>query len=251
MKKKENVANTHEAVDVQIENEIFEAGKQVQLRTTELIITSVFLTLGLFFFGIGVTSLWSVAILLFGALWNFFTDSNKLFACIFAFCLCIPYALFCIDIGMYGHAFLHLLFYIPTQLVYYIENQHREDVSILASKKLETAGFVGAVVAGIFLTFGVSLALYNMNNFFFIFDAVSVVLLAFAVFLVNGRYKEYWGVRLFAVAFASLMWLLVGLFTDWADGTIIFALLFAMYFVADFVKYFDWKKNNKRKNIIS
>ena len=248
MKRKDTVATSHEAVDVQLENEVFEAVKQAKIRTPELVITSVFLTLGLFFYGVGLTSLWSVLILLFGALWNFFTDSNKLFACIFAFCLCIPYALLCIDIGMYGHAFLHLLFYLPTQLVYYIENQHKDDISILATKKLETSGFVGSVLAGMILIFGVSLALYNMNNFFFIFDAISIVLLAFAVFLVNGRYKEYWGVRLFAVAFASLVWLIVGFFTDWVDGTIIFALLFAMYFVADFVKFLAWKKSVKPNN---
>ena len=239
-----NSLNRHEAVDVQIENEVFNAVREAKNRVPELVTTCVFLTLGLFFYGIGLSSFWPVMILLFGALWNFFTDSNKLFACIFAFCLCIPYALISIEVGMYGHAFLHILFYLPTQLIYYIENQHKEDVSILPNKRLEVSGFVGSVIAGLIMIFGLSMVLYNLDTPFFIFDSVSVVMLAFAVFLVNGRYKEYWLVRLFAVMFSSLSWLVVGFLTKWADGTILFALLFAMYFIVDFIKYILWKKEN-------
>ncbi len=244
----EEIVQTETFAIESVENEIVDAKRQITDRTAEWSVTMIFIALGIFFYLINMSSLAAISVLAFGACWNFFTDSNKMFACIFAFATCSIYAYLCVQIGMYAHAFLHIAFYLPTQLIYFFENQNHNDVSILKNKKLEPSGVVVTTIAGALLTLGLGAVVYSMGEEMALIDSISAVLLMVSVFLVNGRYCEYYAVRIFAVGFAMAMWALLAVIYNFADGTIAFALLFAMYLVMDVIKCIRFNKATKTQN---
>ena len=76
--------------------------------------------------------------------------------------------------------------------------------------------------------------LYSLDNEnLYWFDSISVVLLTVSVFLVNGKFAEYYIERIFAVVTSFALWFSLGIMTGWPEGTLMFSLLFAMYFVVD------------------
>lgn len=241
----EKFSDTAQQIGSAIEGELLTARRQFQVRWLEVIITSLFVAGGIVLFCLGLTDLLTLSIIVFGSLWNFFTESNKLFACIMAFFMCVVYGFVCGSMLVYGHAFLHLMFYLPTQLIYYYESQKNEDNNISHTKKLTTAGYIGTVVAGWVFAFGLGAVLCKLGDPYYIIDALSTTLLVVSVFLVNGRYKEYYVVRIVACVCAAIMWLTIAVAQDFTNGTLIFMMLFIMYSIVDSVKFYRWSKQAK------
>ena len=231
-----------------IEPSILSAKLSLNNKGAEIIVSCIFLTIAITLLCFGLCNFITLAILVMGALWNFFTDSNQFFACIFAFLVCIPFAIYSSNLGVYGFAMLHIAFYIPTQLIYYYDNKNKKDIGIMEIKSLEAGGIVGTTLVSLILSVGLSLMLYNLGEEFFYLDAISTVLLMVSVFLVNGRYKEYWPVRLIATMVASLSWLFFAVFYDFKEGSVIFSLMFLMYFTMDCIRYFKWATKVKEEN---
>lgn len=236
------VNNTTNEITSTFEREIVSAKREFKVRWTELVVTIIAMTIGIILFALDVVDLLSLSIILFGALWNFFTDSNKLFACIMAFLMCVAYGFLAGSLKVYGHAFLHIMFYLPTQLIYYYESQKIEDNSVRKDKKLSTAGYVGTVVSGWLMAFGLGIVLYKIGDPFYIIDALSTTLLAVSVFLVNGKYREYYPVRIAALILALITWTVIAISVNFAGSAAIFMLLFAMYIVMDVIEWVRWAK---------
>ncbi len=225
-----------------LDNEIIIAKHEFKMRWTELVVTLLALVAGVALFCLNLVDLLGLSLIVLGALWNFFTDSNKFFACIMAFLMCVAYGFIAGGMKIYGHAFLHILFYLPTQLIYYYET-NKEDNAIKKDKKLTQNGYIGTVVCFWLMAFGLGIVLYKVGDPFYIMDALSSTLLVVSVFLVNGKYREYYPVRVFATTFATIMWTVIGIKTGFAVNTAIFVTLFAMYTVMDSIKWVRWSKN--------
>lgn len=224
------------------EKEIVSAKHEFKIRWTELIVTILSMAVGVVLFALGIVNLLSLSIILFGALWNFFTDSNKLFACIMAFFMCVAYGFLAGSLKIYGHAFLHIMFYLPTQLIYYYESQKSEDNAVRHDKGLTSAGYVGTVACGWLMAFGLGIVLHKIGDPFYIIDALSTTLLAVSVFLVNGKYKEYYPVRISALVLALLSWIYISIKVNFVGSSAIFVLLFAMYIIMDTIEWIRWTK---------
>lgn len=225
-----------------IEGEIITAQKQFKIRSTEFVVTLISLAVGVALFCFDLTSLLGLSIILFGALWNFFTESNRFFACIMAFFMCVVYGFIAGSMKVFGHAFLHLMFYLPTQLIYYYESD-KKDNSISHTKTLSQAGYIGTVVCGWLMAFGLGIVLYKVGDSYYIMDALSTTLLIVSVFLANGKYKEYYLVRIVALVFAVATWTYIGIKTNFTTDASVFILLFIMYTVMDIIKCIRWKKS--------
>lgn len=233
-----------EEVSTLLNNEILSAKQQFKKRVPEILLTATALVAGIVLFCFNLTSLMGLAIILFGALWNFFTESNRFFAVVMSFLMCVVYGFIAGSMKVYGHAFLHLMFYLPTQLIYYYENS-KQDNSISHTKTLSQAGYIGTVVCGWLIAFGLGIILYKVGDPFYIIDAVSSTLLIVSVFLQNGKYKVFFVVRITACVCAIAMWLTIAIKTGFAVDTLIFVILFAMYTIMDIIKCIRWKKQEK------
>lgn len=240
------MTNSTKEITSTFENEIITASREFKVRWTEVLVTLVALVAGVVLFCFNMIDLISLSIIVFGALWNFFTDSNKLFACIMSFFMCIVYGFLAGAIKVYGHAFLHIMFYLPTQLIYYYESQKSESNAVRHDKSLTRAGYIGTVVCGWLVAFGLGIVLCKIGDPYYLVDAVSSTLLIVSVFLVNGKYREYYFVRLSALLVAFLAWLYIGIKLDFGGNTLTFMLLFTMYFVMDTIEYFRWKKRDPK-----
>ena len=124
-----------------VETEIITAKEQIKKRIPEILITLLALAAGVTLFCFNLVSLLGLSIILFGALWNFFTESNRFFACVMAFFMCIITAIVAGTMKVYGIAFLHIMFYLPTQLIYYYDNK-KTDNSISHEKKLSDSAYI-------------------------------------------------------------------------------------------------------------
>ena len=235
-----------EEITETLENEILEVKKQVKLRVPELIVTSAFMLVAIVLFCCQVINIWGMVIILSGALWNFFTEANRLTACIMSYIVCTLCAVYCIRVEMFGMAFLHIIFYLPTQIIYYFENSREEDVSILPNKQLKLSGLVGAVATLILIAMCLSVVLYEVGCEYYLSDSVATTLLIFSVFLSNGRYKEYWAVRISACAVAVFVWLYVAIQNGFEDNSVVFIVLFVMYMVMDSIKFINWERKQKQ-----
>ena len=224
-----------------LNGEILTAKSQASKRLPEILLTALAMVVGVVLFCFDLTSLMGLTIILFGALWNFFTESNKFFAIIMAFLMCVVYGFIAGSMKVFGHAFLHLMFYLPTQLIYYYENS-KQDNSISHTKTLTQAGYIGTVVCGWLIAFGLGIVLYKVGDPYYIIDALSSALLIVSVFLQNGKYKCFYPIRITACVGAVAMWLVVAIQTGFAVDTLIFVLLFVMYTIMDIIKFIRWKK---------
>lgn len=224
-----------------LEGEILTAKKQFKVRSAEMVITIIALAVGVGLFCFNQCSLLGLGIILFGALWNFFTESNRFFACVMAFFMCVVYGFIAGSMQVFGHAFLHLMFYLPTQLIYYYES-NKTDNSISHTKSLSQAGYIGTVVCGWLMAFGLGIVLYKVGDPYYIFDAVSSTLLIVSVFLANGKYKEYFVIRIVSLVVACAMWLYIGFVSKFVMDVSIFILLYSMYIIMDSIKFARWKR---------
>lgn len=231
-----------------IEKEMIESGRQIRNRLPEIIITLCALVLDVVLLCLGYCGFFEFSLILFGAVWNFFMRANKLFACIVAFVVCTIFAIVSIRLQMYGSAFLHICFYLPTQLIYFYENQKTEDVTIKYYKKLSIAGTIGVIASLWLFALCLAFVLYEVGEPYYIIDSVSVALLALSVFLSNGEYREYWVARIIACGVSALVWLYVAINSSLAGGSLVIVLLFLMYMVMDTIKYISWLKNKEKRN---
>ena len=239
-----------EAISNNISGEIIEAKKQAKIRIPELAVTAVTIVIGVIFYCLNYVSLLALALVLFGAMWNFFTEANKLFACIMAFFVCTIFAVLSVKLNMYGQAFLHVGFYLPTQLIFYYENKNNKDVSIDSKKELKLLGLICAGVSLLLLSACLCFVLHAANEAFYISDGIATAFLMLSVFLSNGRYREYWAVRIGALAVAIVVWLNVALHNNFGENVIVILLLFGMYMVMDLIKFVMWEARSIKDNRI-
>ena len=233
---------TKEEITGVIEGEILTAGEQIKKRLPEILVTLIALVGGVVLYCFNLASLLGLSIILFGAMWNFFTESNRFFACIMAFLMCVVTGLVAGTMKVYGIAFLHLMFYLPTQLIYYYENR-KTDNSISHTKTLSDTAYIATVVCGWLMAFGLGIVLYKVGDPYYIIDAMSSTLLIVSVFMQNGKYKVFYWVRLFACAFACVMWLVIGITSSFMIDSLVFAVLFFMYVIVDMIRFIKWSKN--------
>lgn len=233
---------TKEEITGVIEGEILTAGEQIKKRLPEILVTLIALVGGVVLYCFNLASLLGLSIILFGAMWNFFTESNRFFACIMAFLMCVVTGLVAGTMKVYGIAFLHLMFYLPTQLIYYYENR-KTDNSISHTKTLSDTVYIATVVCGWLMAFGLGIVLYKVGDPYYIIDAMSSTLLIVSVFMQNGKYKVFYWVRLFACAFACVMWLVIGITSSFMIDSLVFAVLFFMYVIVDMIRFIKWSKN--------
>lgn len=231
-----------------IEKEIVESKNQFKKRLPEVIVTLCAMVIDVLFLCLGLCDLLTFSLILFGALWNFFTKANKLFACIVSFVVCTIFALISIRLEMYGSAFLHICFYLPTQLIYFYENQKIEDVSIKYNKQLTKTGTIGAVITVWLFALCLAFVLYEVGEPYYIIDSISVALLSLSVFLSNGEYREYWFARIAGCGVSMAVWLYVAFSTSFSNGSLVIALLFLMYVVMDIIHYISWRRH-RNENI--
>lgn len=236
-----NQMTAKEEIQNLLNGEILTAKSQASKRLPEILLTALAMAVGVVLFCFDLTSLMGLTIILFGALWNFFTESNKFFAVVMAFLMCVVYGFIAGSMKVFGHAFLHLMFYLPTQLIYYYENS-KQDNSISHTKTLTQAGYIGTVVCGWLIAFGLGIVLYKVGDPYYIIDALSSALLIVSVFLQNGKYKCFYPIRVAACVGAVAMWLTIAIQTSFAVDTMIFVLLFVMYTIMDIIKFVRWKK---------
>lgn len=237
----ENNLSAKEEITSVLNSEILTAKSQFKKRLPEIILTLVALAVGVTLFCFNLTSLMGLTIILFGALWNFFTESNKFFAIVMAFLMCVVYGFIAGSMKVFGHAFLHLMFYLPTQLIYYYENS-KQDNSISHTKTLTQAGYIGTVVCGWLIAFGLGIVLYKVGDPYYIIDALSSALLIVSVFLQNGKYKIFYPFRITACIGAVAMWLTIAITSDFMVDTLIFVVLFVMYTIMDTIKFIRWRR---------
>ena len=228
-----------------LEKEIVESKNQIRNRLPEIVVTACALVLDVILLCFGLCDIFAFSLIFFGALWNFFMRANKLFACIVSFVVCTIFALISIRLNMYGSAFLHICFYLPTQLIYFYENQEIEDVSIKYNKHLSRAGTIGAVISLWIFALCMAFVLYEVGEQYFVVDSVCVTLLTFSVFLSNGEYKEYWFARIVACGTNFAVWLFLSFAMNFAGGSLVIALLFLMYTVMDIIHYILWQKKKR------
>ena len=240
-----------ESVKNEIENslasEIVESKKQIRIQLPEVVVTLISMIIGVVFLCFNLINFWGLFLIFFGTFRNFFTDANKLFACVVSFAVCTIFALISISLNLYGMAFLHIGFYLPTQLIYFYENRKEADVSIKKNKELTKFGSVGAIVSIWIFALCVALVLYKIGEPHYIADAVCVALLSFSVFLSNGEYKEYWIARIFACFVTMSFLLYVSIETQFKINSLAFVLMFVMYVVMDIIKFIRWAKIVKTK----
>lgn len=235
------VANESGSFSGELNSELITADHQFKIRPAEVLVTLLGLVAGVTLFCFDLVDLWGLGIILFGALWNFFTESNRFIAIVFGFLMCVLFGFIAGGMKVFGHAFLHLMFYLPTQLIYYYENR-KTDNSISHTKKLTQNGYIGTVVCGWLVAFGLGIVLYKVGDPYYIVDALSSALLIVSVFLQNGKYKDYYLVRIIACVGASLMWLFVAIKTDFVVNSTAFLVLFVMYTVMDAIEWIRWKR---------
>lgn len=226
-------------------NEMLEAKRQLYFRLPEFIVTVVSVILGVVMMCFNLGDFWGLAVIVFGALWNFFTDANKLFACIVSFFVCTIFALISLNFNLYGLAFLHICFYLPTQLIYFYESKKSENLNDTRNKELTKVGTCGAIISVWLFALSITFVLYKVGDPYYLVDAICVTLLSFSVFLSNGQYKEYWFARLIACFVTSASFVYIAVDTGYAMNSLMFALLFLMYLISDTIKFNRWIKSYK------
>lgn len=233
-------SNENQSFSTELNAEIVTANRQLKIRPAEVLVTLLGLVAGIVLFCFNLIDLWGLGIILFGALWNFFTESNRFIAIVFGFLMCVLYGFIAGGMSVFGHAFLHLMFYLPTQLIYYYENRSTDN-SISHTKTLTKNGYIGTVVCGWLVAFGLGIVLFKVGDPFYIVDALSSALLIVSVFMQNGKYRAYYPVRIVACIGASLMWLFVAIKTGFTVNSSAMIVLFVMYTVMDAIEWVRWK----------
>lgn len=217
---------------VKLHMEAVKIAEKSKDRVFETVITSVAVCLALFFYLLGWSGILPVIVVFFGALWNFFTEVNHFLACIFGFVVCVTYALVAASFALFGHAALHLFFYLPMQLfVFY--NSRNTDVGIKREKRVSPIMWVFiAVVFVLTVVFG-WIVLAKLKGTVPFLDVFSVAALTVSVFLVTAGFREYYLWRVFAVSLAAIVWVYIGVVNGFYDGVVQMIILFAMYGLVD------------------
>lgn len=227
--------------NVLIEKHIIETIQKTKEQTFEIVITAVFGSIALFLYLLGFSTFLPFIVLFFGALWNFFTPINRFMAIAFGFVVCTLYSLFALEHGLYGHAFLHLVFYLPTQLIMYYTNRGKPAIEIKKGKRLAPLDYVFVAITGILVLIFTGIILSKIEGAVLPFlDATSVVFLILSVFLVNSGFSEYFMWRVFATLSGALLWMTLGIAHGFKDGIITMILLFVMYALVDGVRGVIW-----------
>ncbi len=229
-------------------SEIVETKRQLTFRLPEVIIAVIGLIVGVVLTCFNLSNFWGLALIIFGVMWNFFTEANKLFACMVSFVVCTIFALISISLKIYGMAFLHICFYLPTQLIYFFESKKVENLSMQKNKKLTNVGLLGSILSVLLFAVCMGLVLYCLGEKYFILDAICVALLSLAVFLSNGQYKEYWFARMLACVVSFVAYLYFSIESDFYMNSLTISLLFLMYVACDVIKYLRWKKLHKQNS---
>ena len=227
-------------------NEILEAKKQLYFRLPEFIVAVLSVVVGVVMICFNLADFWGLSVIVFGALWNLFTDANKLFACIVSFFVCTIFALISLNLNLYGMAFLHICFYLPTQLIYFYESKKTENLNNTRNRELTKIGTCGVIISVWLYALASVFVLYRIGDTYYLLDAICVTLLTLSVFLSNGQYKEYWVARLIACFVTSASFVYIAIQTDYAKNSLMFALLFLMYLICDLIKFNRWLKFNKK-----
>lgn len=209
-----------------------------------LIIASFALAIGLSLVFAGIETWPAFLVLLFGAIWNFFCDFKKWTALLFSFLVGVFYAHFAFSNGLYAHAGLYLLFYIPLQFSVCLTRFNQIDTDIAKGNYLTgSQKYYIVLIAFIVMVFALIFTAGIDSEVFFVMDTLSAMMLGISAWLRSYRHQEYFIVRYIAVGTAALLWLCVMTMYGVAPGTIIIFVLYLMYLLSDIFGYKSWKKS--------
>ncbi len=209
-----------------------------------LIIAAFACAVGLTFVLAGNETWPAFLLLLFGAIWNFFCDFKKWTSLIFGTLVGVLYAGFAFNNGLYAHAALHLLFYIPMQFSVCLTKFKQIDTDIDRNKYLSgTQKYYIVLISFCALVLGAIITAGIDNEVYFIMDTISAIMLGISVYLRNYRYREYFIVRYMAISTALILWIFVAFTYGVTTGTVMIIILYIMYLLSDIFGYKAWKKS--------
>lgn len=212
--------------------------------THNLIIACFALSIGLTLVLSGVETWPAFWLLLCGATWNFFCDFKKWTSLIFGFIVGVFYSYYAVVNGLFAHAVLYGLFYIPLQFYVCLTQFNMNDTDIERDKFLNgTQKYYIILISFIVLVFGLVITAGIDNEVFFAMDVISAIMLGISAYLRSFRFHEYFVVRYISLGTAALLWILVMSTFGVAPGTIMMVLLYLMYLISEIVGYTSWKKS--------
>lgn len=212
--------------------------------TYNLIIASFCCALGIALVLAGAETWPAFLLLLCGAIWNFFCDFKKYVSLIFGFIVSVLYAHFAFLNGLYAHAYLHLLVYIPLQFMVCLKNFDKEDTGIIKDHYMTGSEKYYTLLVVLFVfTFSAILTAGIKEEVFGLLDTISAIMLGVSAYLRSYRYQEYFTVRYIAVGTACMLWVIVIATYGVAPGSLMIVLLFLMYLLSDIFGHNEWKRS--------
>ncbi len=212
----------------------------------KLYATSFFCLLALTLYLLNFLHFPALCLILFGALWNFFVDINTFLAFVLSILVGLLFSMLAIIDGLYVNAILYTLYYIPLQFIVWITNPKERDMSIKKDKKLSlnTIYYI-CIVFVLAFSVGFAIAININNEILLLFDAIAACMLGLSAFLQSYMYREYYVVRIVAVAMSIILWAVVYNVHVFSMGAIGMIILYSMYLVVDILSYIFWIKSSE------
>lgn len=210
------------------------------------IVTTLFALAGLTLYLLNFINFPALALIILGALWNFFVDINSMLAFFMCLAVCSIYSLFAIMNGVYISAFLYICFYIPMQFSAWMIYSKEKDISIKKDKKLSAeASYYIIVIMVLVLAITFAFALGGEYQILPLFDSIVACLLGLSAYLQVFMFREYYNIRFIALFSAIILWILVAIINGVTMGALAIILMYFMYLILDIIAMIYWHKTNE------
>jgi len=210
------------------------------------IVTTLFALAGLTLYLLNFINFPAFALIILGALWNFFVDINSILAFLLCLAVCLIYSMFAIINGVYISAFLYIFFYVPMQFTVCVVYGKEKDMSIKKDKKLgaEASYYICIIMVLAFMVL-FAIALNEEYQILPFLDALVACLLGLSAYLQSFMFREYYWVRFVALALAIVLWIMVAITIGVSVGALAMILLYLMYLILDIISMVFWFKTNE------
>lgn len=197
----------------------------------KVVLSACMLALSIFMYLIGQDTLIGVVVLFVGIAWNLYTPLNNFYSLVLSIVMGVVYALACYGLGLVANAFLYLVYYVPMQVM---ACQNKGETFILKDKGLTKSQSLFALVYYVLFFVGIYVFSKSVNNSWLCFiDSAAATLLAISAFARNLRIKDYYKIRLVALAVSILMWALIVSGSVVYPGAVGILIMYVLYFVHD------------------
>lgn len=210
---------------------------------SKLIVTSIFCLIALTLYLLNLVHFPVVALVFFGAVWNFFVDINTFLAFLLSVIVGFLFAMLSVTSGVYANAILYIMFYIPLQFVVWITNPKARDMSIKKDKKLSFDAVYYITIAFVLsMVILVAVTIHIRYEILLFFDVFSACMLGLSAFLESYMYREYYYVRLSALIVSIILWSLVLNSLVFSMSAIGMIILYSMYLVVDTLSFIAYMR---------